>query len=108
MKFQFLTKTYKNRQFDYSPLHYDERKERLEAKKKLYEKLESGELSDEARKTAFRDNIRGEWSRSETRKRAKATSNLRIIILILLILGLGYFVFFGIDQVDTIVTNLWD
>lgn len=108
MKFQFLTKTYKNRQFDYSPLHYDERKERLEAKKKLYDKIESGELTNEARKSIFRDSIRGEWSRSETRKRATASSNLRIILLIGLILALGYFVFFGVDQVDTIVTNLWD
>ena len=108
MKFQFLSKTYRNRQFDYSPMYYDERKERLKAKKKQFDALESGEITDEERRSMFRDNIRGEWSRSETRKKARSTSNLRIVMLVVLILALGYFMFFGIDQVDTVVKNLWD
>lgn len=107
MKFQFLSKTYKNRRFDYNPMYYDERKERLEAKKKQFTKLENGEMSDEERKSMFRENMRGEWSRSETRKRGRSSANLRTIILIVLILALGYFIFNGVDQVETVVNKLW-
>jgi len=107
MKFQFLNKTYKNRKFDYNPMYYDERKERLAAKKKQFAKIENGELTDEERKSMFRDNMRGEWSRSETRKRGRSSANLRTILLVVLLLALGYFVFYGVDQVETIVNNLW-
>ncbi|MDC0099513.1 MAG: hypothetical protein QNK78_01305 [Crocinitomicaceae bacterium] len=107
MKFRFLTKTYKNRQFDYNPMYYDERKERLEVKKRQYEKMENGELSAEERTSILRENIRGEWSRTEIRKNAKSSSNIRVFVLIVIIIALGYLVFNGVDQVETVVTRLW-
>ena len=107
MMFRFINNTLKNRKYDYTPMYYDERKRRLEAKKVQFEKLENGEMSDDVRRSMFRDNIRNEWSRTEYRKKANAAASLRTIILIVVILALGYFIFFGVDQVDTIVNNLW-
>lgn len=103
----FLSKTVANRKFDYQPMYYNERKERLKAKAEQYKRVENGDLSDEERKSIFRDNMRGEWSRSEVRSKQRSTSNFRIIILILIILALGYFIFNGVDQVDTIVEKLY-
>ncbi|NRA10682.1 MAG: hypothetical protein HRT57_01850 [Crocinitomicaceae bacterium] len=107
MKFRFLTKTYKNRQFDYNPMYYDERKQKLEAKKRQYERMESGEMTREERTSILRENIRGEWSRTEIRKSAKSSSNIRVFVLVIIIVALGYLVFNGVDQVETVVTRLW-
>lgn len=107
MKFRFINNTLKNRKYDYTPMYYDERKERLDAKKKQYERMENGEMTEEERRSLFRDNIRSEWSRAEYRKKARSASNLRVFILVVVIVALGYFIFNGVDKVDTIVQNLW-
>jgi hypothetical protein len=88
-------------------MYYDERKERLDAKKRQYEKMENGELSSEERTSILRENIRSEWSRTEIRKSAKSSSNIRVFVLIVIIVALGYLVFNGMDQVETVVTRLW-
>lgn len=107
MKFRFLNKTIENRRFDYQPMHYDERKEWLNQKRELYRKMENNELSAEERRAVLRDNLRKEYGRAEFRKGQQRTSNIRILILIGLIVALGYFVFNGVDEVDTIVKKLW-
>ncbi len=107
MKFRFLNKTIENRQFDYSPMYYDERKERLNRKKKEYAKLENENLSDSERTEIFRNNLKEGWSRAEYRSSQQKSSNIRVLILIGLIVALGYFIFNGVDEVDTVVTKLW-
>ena len=107
MKLRFLKNNISNRKYDYNPMYYDERKERLEAKKKQFAKLENGEMSEAERISILRQNIRGEWSRSETRQKGRSSANLRTILLVVIIFALGYFIFFGVDQVETIVNNLW-
>jgi len=107
MKFRFINNTIKNRRYDYTPMYFDERKERLEAKKKQYARMENGEMTDEERRAIFKSNMRNEWSRAEYRKKARSSANLRTFILVLVIIALGYFIFNGVDQVDTIVKNLW-
>lgn len=107
MKLRFLNKTIQHRQFDYSPLYFDERKDRLNKKKELYSKLETGELSEDDRREMLRNSIREEWSRTEHRKELNKKANIRILLLIALILILGYFIFNGVDQVDTVVKKLW-
>ena len=107
MKFRFLNKTIENKRFEYSPMYYDERKERLERKKKEYAKLEEDNLSDKERKEIFRSNLKEGWSRTEYRSSQQKSSNIRVLILIGLILALGYFIFNGVDEVDTVVTKLW-
>ncbi len=107
MKFRFLNKTIEHQRFQYNPMYYDERKERLEKKKEQYRKLEDESLSDEERKAYFKESIKKSWSGGEYRQAQKRSSNLRILLLIGLILALGYFVFNGVDEVDTVVKNLW-
>lgn len=107
MKFRFLNNTLENRRFDYNPRHYDERKEAIARKKEYYEKLKSGEISDDERRSMFRDNIKGELTRGEFRQGQNRSANIRVFVLILVLLGLGYFIFNGLDDVDTVVNNLW-
>jgi hypothetical protein len=107
MKFQFLNKTFKNKQFDYAPRYYDERKERLALKKKQFEKLEDNSLSAEERKTILRSNMQNTWLRSQNSQKQRQNSNFRVLLLIGIILVLGYFIFNGINEVDTVVKKLW-
>jgi hypothetical protein len=107
MKIQFLSKTTNNKRFDYSPMHYDERKERLELKKKEYQAFEKGEITDEDRKKILRLNMQNSWSRSQDKQKIQKTSNIRILILIGVLLALGYFIFNGVNEVDNVVKKLW-
>jgi hypothetical protein len=107
MKFQFLTKTFKNKRFDYSPMYYDERKERLALKKKEFEKLDNEQINAEDRKSILRSNMQNSWARSQHAQKQKQSSNIRVLILIGILLALGYFVFKGVNEVDTVVKKLW-
>lgn len=107
MKIRFLNKTIEHKRFGYSPIYYDERKERLSEKKEQYRKLEDGEMSGDERRDILRSNLRQEFSRADYRKREKKTSNIRILLLIGVILALGYLVFNGMDDIDSIVNKLW-
>lgn len=106
MEFRFLNKKMRHKRFDYSPMYYDERKERLDLKKAEYEKLDNEELSSEDRQAILRQNMQNTWSRSQHASKAKSTSNIRIVILIAIILVLGYFIFSGLDEVDVVVKKI--
>lgn len=107
MRFKFLNNTLQNRRFDYNPMYYDERKERLEKKKQQYEKINAGEMNNDERREFFKENMRTEWSRTEMRQAHTRSANLRTVLLICLILGLGYFIFYGLEDVDSIVKKIW-
>ncbi len=107
MKFRFLTKTIQNKRFEYSPRYYDERKERLELKKKEFQRLKEGDLSDADRKEILRRNMQTSWSRAQHTNKQKQTANMRVILFILVILVVGYFILNSVDQVDTVVKKLW-
>lgn len=108
MRIKFLKNTITNKQFNYSPIYYDERKEKLEQKKAFYRRVENGELTDEERRNQLRNNLKSTFGRAEYRQKATSTSNLRVFVLIFLLFALGYFIFNGVDQVDTVVEKLWD
>ena len=107
MKFRFLNKTIQNQRFNYNPMYYSERKERLERKREQYEKLEGNTLSDTERREMFRENLKEGFSRGQYRQAQQRSSNIRVLILIGLILALGYFIFNGVTEVDTVVKKLW-
>ena len=107
MKFKFLNNTLQNRKFDYQPRYYDERKERLEKRKEQIRRVESGEMSPEERKQMLREAMRAESDRAGYRHSQRQSSNVRIFTLLLVLMGLFYFLFFGIDKVETIVERLW-
>ena len=107
MKIKFLNKTIEPKRFRYTPMYYDERKERIEERKEHFRKLDQDEYKDAERITAFKDNLRGEWSRSEMRQSQNRSANIRVLVLIGILLALGYFIFNGVDEVDTVVHKLW-
>ena len=107
MKFRFLNKTIQNQRFNYNPMYYDERKERLDRKREQYQKLEDNTISDDERRELFRENLKEGFSRAHYRQTQQRSSNIRVLILIGLILVLGYFVFNGVNEVDTVVKKLW-
>jgi hypothetical protein len=88
-------------------MYYDERKQRLERKKAQYQELEKEGVSEFKRKEMLRDSIKEGWNRAEYRQSANKSSNIRILILIGILLALGYFIFNGVDEVDTVVTKIW-
>ncbi len=106
MQFKFLKNNIQNKRFDYSPMYYDERREKLELKKMQYQKLKDKDLSPENRQQLLRNNMREGWSQAAYRQQVNSSSNLRILLLIALLVGLGYFIFNGVDEVDTVVKKL--
>lgn len=88
-------------------MYYDERKERLELKKKEIEAMESQNLSEEDRKRILRSNMQSTWTRSQNTHKQKQSANLRVLLLIGVLLALGYFIFNGVNEVDTVVKKLW-
>ena len=107
MKFKFLANNIQNKRFDYAPMHYDERKERLELKKKEFDRLKNENISEREREDILRQNIKDSWSRQQHAQTQKSVSNYRIVLLIIILLVLGYFVFNGLDDVDNVVKKLW-
>ena len=107
MKIRFLKNTLQNRRFEYTPRYYDERKEALEQKRMYYKKMSTGELSDDERITSLRDNLRGEFSRGQYRQGQNRSANMRVLLLIVIIVALGYFVLYGLEDVDKVVNKLW-
>jgi len=106
MQFKFLKNNIQNRRFDYAPMFYDERREKLELKKRQYQQLKEKDLSAEERHQLLRNNMREGWSQAAYRQQVTSASNLRILILIALMVALGYFIFNGVDEVDTVVKKL--
>ena len=51
MKLRFLNKNIEHKRFTYSPMYYDEQKEKLENKKAQYRSLEGDELSSSERES---------------------------------------------------------
>jgi len=94
------------KRFSFYTRFYDERKERLELKKKQYQDLENA--TEEERKAIFREQMRDSWAMGKEREGAKLQSNIRILILIAIILILGYFVFNGLEQIESVVFRLME
>lgn len=106
MQFRFLNKAFKNKRFDFSPMYYDERKERLELKKSQFESLNREDITEEERRKILRQNLSETWNRGSNTQKQRSTSNMRVVFLILIILALGFFIFNGLDEVDVVVKKI--
>lgn len=107
MKIRFLNNVKSNKRFDYTPMYYDQRKEERERKRAYYEKLETGEIGEEERRAMFRENLKSGLTRGEMRQSQSRSANIRVLLLIGLLIALGYFLFNGIDRVDTVVKKVF-
>lgn len=86
------------KRFNFYTRFYDERKERLELKKK--QMANAGEMGDQDRKLIFQEQLKESWASGKQRNTFNFNYNLRIISLIGLILVLGYFIFNGIEIIE--------
>lgn len=77
----------KHKEFNYSPLYYDERKEELEKKKKEASNISFSEKPITI-KGFFKDRAKS------NRKSAVNKSNIRLIILILIMFLVLYYIFY--------------
>lgn len=106
MQIKFLNKNFQPKRFDYSPRYYDERKERLELKKAEYQRLGDVEINPEEREALLRQNMKESWSSVQHSQQQRYNANIRTILIIVVIIALGYFIFNGMDDVDTVVKKL--
>lgn len=106
MQLKFLSKVTQPKQFQFTPRFYDERKERLELKKAQFDALKQKDMSPDERKEVLRQAMQESWSRTQNSAHIRKSYNIRILLLILFLLGLGYFIFNGLDDVDTVVRKL--
>jgi hypothetical protein len=106
MQIKFLNKNFKPRQFGFNPRYYDERRERLELKKAEFNRMKDESVSGEERESILRQHMKETWSRTQHAQQQRYNANIRTIILIAVICILGYFIFNGLDDVDTVVKKL--
>jgi hypothetical protein len=93
-----------NKRFDFMPRYYDERKERLELKRKQFQENEN--LTENERVTAMREQLKENWSHGKVRQQANYQANFRILILIGVIVVLGYFIFNGLDDIEQVIHKI--
>ncbi len=93
-----------HKRFDFMPRYYDERKERLELKRKQFQENEN--LSDSERTAAMREQLKDNWSHGRARQQANYQANFRILILIGVIVVLGYFIFNGLDDIEQVIQKI--
>jgi len=81
----------KHKQFNYRPIYYDERKERLEERVKEIEQ----EFGIKNGKAPMRTMTRGSFSHYHLRKKkAQRYSTTRLILIIIFLLFVSYYLFF--------------
>ncbi len=108
MKLKFFNKTIEHRRFTYTPMYYDEQAEYIEMKKAQHRDISSEDIDIETRKEILRHELSTSWSRSQHASQTRRTSNFRVLILIAVIVGLGYFILYGINDVEVVVEKIWE
>jgi hypothetical protein len=103
MALKFFNPKISHKRFSMYTRFYDERKERLELKRKSYDERS---LDQQERTEILKDKLRDTWSVGKTRQKANYEANFRVVVLICIILGLGYFVFNGLDDIDAVIHKL--
>lgn len=108
MRFSRMTviKLPKQKQFEYTPRHYDEAKERLEKRKKeIAQELGLNEDGERVkREINFRAKLSHNLEKSSTRKTA-FWSNMRIFIILGILLIICYYIYINLDNVIAEITN---
>ncbi len=83
-------RTYKNKQFTYTPLYYDRQKEEMEERVKRIERELNGENAGEYQPGIIKGSFRHLQS---MRKNTNRVSSLRLIIIIMILLAIVFYIF---------------
>ncbi|MBW7867242.1 MAG: hypothetical protein H3C31_02830 [Brumimicrobium sp.] len=95
-------KVNKNKRFEYTPRYYDERKERIEHLKKLYDEDSS---DTQVKRDELRSQMQQAW-RGKTYEKQKNAANIRLIVILAVILVIVYYIFGYVDTFSAEVTNI--
>jgi len=100
---KFLNSNLRPKRFDYFPRYYDERKERIELKRKFYD---NKDLNEDERSMLMREKIKENRNHQQIAQNNLYSQNTRSLILIFLVLILGYFLLNGLDDIDRVIFKL--
>ena len=102
---KFLNSRLRPKRFAYFPRYYDERKEKLELKRKLYA---DENLSDNDRILIMREKLRDKRGSHKVNQNQLYNRNTRFLFLLFLLFALGYFILNGLDDIDHVIFKLMD
>lgn len=102
---KFLNSRLRPKRFAYFPRYYNERKEKLDLKRKLYA---DENLSDDERVLIMREKLREKRSSHQVNQNQLYNRNTRSLFLIFIVLVLGYFILNGLDDIDHVIFKLMD
>lgn len=102
---KFLNSRLRPKRFAYFPRYYDERKEKLDLKRKLYA---DENLSEDDRVLIMREKLREKRSSYQVNQNHLYNRNTRSLFLIFIVLVLGYFILNGLDDIDHVIFKLMD
>ena len=89
-----LTEHNRYKRFTYEPRTFDERKQRLDKRKKEIEKeLEIEKKLGKKYEEHLRESINDSWTRRETR-RVQRNSSLRVLLILAALLTIVYYLYF--------------
>lgn len=88
MRFSLFKKP-EHRIFDYAPMYYDERKERLDKLKAEYEQQGRKDVEEKLKEHKLREQMRSEWKHT-TVNHSKGTF-FRVIIIASVLMAITYF-----------------
>ena len=88
MRFSLFKKP-EHRIFDYSPLYYDEHKERLEKLREEYEQQGKKDVEEKLKEYKFREKMRSEWKHTSV-NHSKGTF-FRVVIIASVLVAITYF-----------------
>jgi hypothetical protein len=100
---KFLNSSLRPKRFDYFPRYYDERKERIELKRKFYD---NKDLNEEERTMLMREKMKENRNHQQIAQNNLYSQNTRSLILIFLVLVLGYFLLNGLDDIERVIFKL--
>ncbi|MGV6862466.1 MAG: hypothetical protein ACWA41_11880 [Putridiphycobacter sp.] len=91
----------KYRRYNFQPRYYDERKENLEKKIKLYQST-SEEVN--RRELSFKSEMQDTWGKTDFKKQSQK-ANLRLLIILIIIGVATVYIFNALDSAEAIINN---
>ena len=91
-----LFKTKQPKQFDFTPRHYDERKERIQKLEEKYRKEMKRDDGDPERRARMKEDMRVQWDRGHV-NRQTGYAGLRFLIIMIVLAGALIFVYNQLD-----------
>ncbi len=100
---KFLNSHLRPKRFSYFPRYYDERKEKIELKRKLYG---DKDLNEKERAMLMREKMKEKRQRELVVQNQLYSQQTRTLILIFIVLVLGYFLLNGLEHIEKVIFKL--